>query len=488
MYDLVIKGTAIYEHNDRLVTGDVRIGISQGIIEKISDDEIKGKKTIHLADNEILMPAFYGTHSHGGGNLVAPALGRYDAANGRFRFDEAEIETNIEDMLLAHFNDGTTAMNITAMACPMSQLEAFLRVSAGFMNRHGRASYIYADFESIYFGPDNPKGEIKGIPIMYNPNLGAQSSEYMVKPTREHYQRLEEIAKGRIGRVCVGMDWDSDTVEKPAGKLIEYLVEQGTVIGFGHTNATKSVIKEGIISGGKYVWVHATNGHSTATGKKRMLTILPCIGELLDSAEERNAEFYAEIITDNRHVDPRAALWVRSIFGPEKIIIVDDNIGHTDTKLPEGVDKVIFGGTEAVLSEDGKVFVVNDGIGNTYCGSNATMWRCAVNYANMLMRIEENGKAPIPAYRGPGERHEPLGIEKALVEVSMAASLNPAKLYGIHERGSIKPGKVADLLIVEKIKKEYPIQLKLKRILQHGSEVNCSRLKQEPETVFQSAG
>ena len=99
MYDLVIKGTAIYEKNEKLVTGDVSIGISKGVIEKISTDEIEGTKTIKLADNELLMPAFYGTHSHGGGNLVAPALGRYDAIRGQFRFDEAEIEANIEEML-----------------------------------------------------------------------------------------------------------------------------------------------------------------------------------------------------------------------------------------------------------------------------------------------------------------------------------------------------------------------------------------------------
>ena len=479
MYDLVINGTAVYEKKDNLVTGNVSLGVSKGMIRKLSTVELKGKKTIHLADNELLLPAFYGTHSHGGGNLAAPALGKYDAALGRFRFDEAEIEATIEEMLLAHIASGTTAQNITAMACPISQLEAFLRASAEFSNKHGMASYMFADFESIYFGPDNPKGELQGIPILFNPNLGAQSSDYMVRPSREHYRRLEEIADGRIGRVCVGMDWDAVDDEKPARQLVEYLVDQGTVIGFGHTNATKSVIKEGILSGGKYVWVHATNGHSTATGKKRMLTILPCIGELVDSADERIADFYAELITDNRHVDPRAALWVRSIFGPEKIIIVDDNIGHTDTRLPEGVDRVVFGGTEAILSEDGSVFVVNDGTGNTYCGSNATMWRCAVNYANMLMRIEENGKAPIPAYRGPAERHEPLGIEEALIEVSMAASMNPAKLYGLNDRGSITHGKVADLLVIEKIKTDYPVRLRLKKVIQGGKEVTIEHLYNE---------
>jgi N-acetylglucosamine-6-phosphate deacetylase len=474
MFDLVINGTAIYEKNDRLITEKVSTGISQGVIEKISPDTLEGKKTIHIADNELLIPAFYGTHSHGGGNLTAPALGKYDSALGGFRFDEAEIEGNIEETLRAHLHDGTTALNISAMACPMFQLEAFLTATSRFVNRSGKPSYMYADLESIYFGPHNPNGEIPCFPIMYNPNLGAQSSEYMVKPSREHYRRLQEFARGRIGRVCVGMEWDAHDDTKPAGNLIEYLIEQGTVIGFGHTNANKSVIKEGIMTGGKYVWVHATNGHTTATGKKRMLTILPCIGELLDSAEERGASFYAELIADNRHVDPRAALWVRSIFGPERMILVDDNIGHTDPKLPDGVDKVMFGGTEAVLSDDGKVFVVNDGIGNIYCGSNATMWRCAVNYANMLMRIEPNGQGPIPAYRGPGERHDPLDIDKALVEVSMAASLNPAKLYGRNERGRIAPGKVADLLVVEKIKTDYPIELKLNRIFKDGEEVTIN--------------
>ena len=104
------------------------------------------------------------------------------------------------------------------------------------------------------------------------------------------------------------------------------------------------------------------------------------------------------------------------------------------------------------------------------------MWRCAVNYANMLMRIEKNGKAPIPAFLSASERHEPVDIEEALIEVSMAASMNPAKLYRLRDRGSIKPGKIADLLIIEKIKKNYPIKLELKKIIQNGEELTVDIL------------
>ena len=40
--------------------------------------------------------------------MVAPAPERYDVTQGQFRFDEAEIEANIEEMLLDHLNDDTT--------------------------------------------------------------------------------------------------------------------------------------------------------------------------------------------------------------------------------------------------------------------------------------------------------------------------------------------------------------------------------------------
>ena len=471
MYDLIIKGTAIYEKDGKLVTGNIVIGVTNGIIKAVSTEKLEGEKIIQLSGNELLIPAFYGTHTHGGGNLTAPALGKYNTASGRFEFDKSQIKENIEETLKAHFKSGTAALNISSMACPLPQLEAFLKATADFGSTPGMASYIYADFESIYFAPNNPDGRIKDIPAISNPNLGAQSKEFLVKPSSEHFKRLQDIAQGRIGRVCVGMDWDGVDDEKPAKKLVKYLAEQGTVIGLGHTNANISLLKEAIMPEGKYVWVHATNGHATATGKKGMLNILNGVGELVDDAANMDAGFYAEIITDDKHVDPKAALWVRSIFGPEKIIIIDDNIGHTGSSLPEGVGTVVFGGTEAVLSKDGQVFVVNDGTGTTFCGSNATMWRCAENYTNMLMGVEEDGRGPIPAFRSPGERHKPLNMEEALVEVSMAASTNPARLYGQKDRGSITPGKVADLLIIEKVKTDFPVKLKLKRIIQGGREL-----------------
>lgn len=50
--------------------------------------------------------------------MVAPAPEIYDATQGQFRFDEAE-------MLLYHLNDGSTEINISAMAYPMIQIEDF---------------------------------------------------------------------------------------------------------------------------------------------------------------------------------------------------------------------------------------------------------------------------------------------------------------------------------------------------------------------------
>jgi len=57
--------------------------------------------------------------------MVAPALERYNTTQGQFRFDEAEIEANIAETLLDHLNDGTTEINISVMAYPVLQIEAF---------------------------------------------------------------------------------------------------------------------------------------------------------------------------------------------------------------------------------------------------------------------------------------------------------------------------------------------------------------------------
>ena len=57
--------------------------------------------------------------------MVAPAPERYDATQGQFRFDEAEIGADIAGMLLDYLNDGTTEINISAMAYPMLRIEDF---------------------------------------------------------------------------------------------------------------------------------------------------------------------------------------------------------------------------------------------------------------------------------------------------------------------------------------------------------------------------
>ena len=57
--------------------------------------------------------------------MEAPAPERYDATQGQFRFDEAEIGADIAGMLLDYLNDGTTEINISAMTYPMLRIEDF---------------------------------------------------------------------------------------------------------------------------------------------------------------------------------------------------------------------------------------------------------------------------------------------------------------------------------------------------------------------------
>ena len=90
----------------------------------------------------------------------------------------------------------------------------------------------------------------------------------------------------------------------------------------------------------------------------------------------------------------------------------------------------------------------------------------------MLMECDENGNGPIPMYRKEKERHKPLRFENAVKEATMAACMNPARLY-MHDSqiGSIKKGKQADLLVFEIVSDKYPVQLKLERVIRNGEKV-----------------
>ena len=147
--------------------------------------------------------------------------------------------------------------------------------------------------------------------------------------------------------------------------------------------------------------------HTNATGD---LPKYPeCRGVCVDETVNYNREIYAELICDSRgiHVDPYMLRLVRRIKGDDLIMLISDACVF-DGPTPDGYDGV----TDLCFDFEGEI-----------AGSKLTL---DVACRNMMKHTGAS-----------------------LVDVFNFASYNPAKCYGMTDRGEIAVGKRADLVVVD---------------------------------------
>ena len=170
----------------------------------------------------------------------------------------------------------------------------------------------------------------------------------------------------------------------------------------GHSEASPQQI-EALMPYGLCIGTHHTN----ATGD---LPKYPeCRGVCVDETVNYNRDIYAELICDSRgiHVDPYMLRLVRRIKGDDRIMLVSDSCVF-DGPTPEGYDGV----TDLCFDFEGEI-----------AGSKLTL---DVACRNMMKHTGAS-----------------------LVDVFNFASYNPAKCYGMTDRGEIAVGKRADLIVVD---------------------------------------
>ena len=170
----------------------------------------------------------------------------------------------------------------------------------------------------------------------------------------------------------------------------------------GHSEASPQQI-EALMPYGLCIGTH----HTDATGDR---VFYPEVrGVCVDEAVNYNREIYAELICDSRgiHVDPYMLRLVRRIKGDDRILLISDSCVF-DGPVPEGYDGV----TDINFDFEGEI-----------AGSKLTL---DVACRNMMKHTGAS-----------------------LVDVFNFASYNPAKCYGMTDRGEIAVGKRADLVIVD---------------------------------------
>ena len=151
--------------------------------------------------------------------------------------------------------------------------------------------------------------------------------------------------------------------------------------------------------------------HTNATGD---LPKYPeCRGVCVDETVNYNDKIYAEMICDSRgiHVDPYMQRLIRKIKGDDKIILISDHTNHP-TIVPPGLEHV---------TDLNFTYMASGGI--DISGSKLTLNVACRNW------MKHTGAS--------------------LVDVFNFASYNPAKCYGMTDRGEIAVGKRADLVFVD---------------------------------------
>ena len=233
-----------------------------------------------------------------------------------------------------------------------------------------------------------------------NPKYGAdrEGNPWKGPICKDDYQPLIDAAGDAAYAWCVA----------PEREHIEEFVRDAkmanpkVIFTVAHSEASPQQI-EALMPYGLKVGTHHTN----ATGD---LPKYPeCRGVCVDEAVNYNREIYAELICDSRgiHVDPYMLRLVRRIKGDDRIMLISDSCVF-DGPVPEGYDGV----TDINFDYEGEI-----------AGSKLTL---DVACRNMMKHTGAS-----------------------LVDVFNFASYNPAKCYGMTDRGEIAVGKRADLVFVD---------------------------------------
>lgn len=306
-------------------------------------------------------------------------------------FMDGDLES-IRTACKMHMTHGTTAIVPTTMTSTRESLSNCLSL-----------------FDRVDFREEGMP-EILGLhlegPYFSYGQRGAQSPENLRNPTPEEY----EDACERSEKIC---RWSFAVELEGAEDFLLFLREKGIVASLAHSDADCEQVKKAYDNGLKAM-THFYSGMSGVT-RRNAYRVAGAVeaGYLLE-------DLYVEVIADGCHLPGDLLQLIYKVKGADRICLVTDSMRGAG--MPEG--EYILGGREG-----GIMTIVEEGVAklpdrSAFAGSVATMDR-------LVRTMQKLTAAP-------------------LHEVIKMASLTPARLMGIdRKKGSVSPGKDADLLLLD---------------------------------------
>lgn len=301
-----------------------------------------------------------------------------------------------ETAVKAHLAKGTTTLVPTAMTATGEELEGFIRAYREF-----RAGSTYGSLapgihlEGPYFSKANGKSK------------GAQSGDLIRGVDEEEIRRLLALAEGSILR------WDAAPEVPGSETFARILGENGVLCAVAHSHATGEEAQRGFAAGFSHV-THFYNAVTAYMKRDQVVTSGVVEAAYLDDGVT------LELICDGRHVPKLCLQLALRIKGPDRVLGITDATRLACTEATKGKLGSLKNGTDVI---------VDDGVAklpdmSSYAGSICTMDRA--------LRV--------------------LCVDYGIDEVTAAKMLatNPARQLNMAaSRGSVEPGKAADLVITD---------------------------------------
>lgn len=256
--------------------------------------------------------------------------------------------------------------------------------------------------------------ELVGIylegPFISPHKLGAQNPDYLAPPDAGFARRMQEASGGLVKLLAVAPELEG-ALEMIAGLRGE------VVCSIAHTTADYDTALKAFAAGARQV-AHLYNAMPPLSHRAPGV-----IGAAFDTPE-----CMVELIADNVHNHPCMVRAAFRLFGSDRVILVSDSMmgaGLSDGEYELGGQAVIISGNTARLKERGNI-----------AGS-------VVNLMDCLRRAVRDMNIPLPT-------------------AVKCASVTPAKAIGVFgSRGSVSPGKIADLVLLDD-------SLELRRVILRG--------------------
>lgn len=250
------------------------------------------------------------------------------------------------------------------------------------------------------------RGSIPGFHLegpYINPNdgfRGAHPKRFVRLPDWNEFMELVEAADHHILQVTVAPEMPG------AQDFIRKCTANGIKVAVGHHNANKEQLDQAVLHGAR-ISTHLGNGCANMINRHRN----PLWPQLA------NDDLMISIICDGFHLLPEEIKTFYAVKGPEKTIITSDVTSYAALEPGEYTTQT---GETIELTEDGML---------RYPAQNVLYGSAA------------------PVTKGVGHIMEVTGC--TLADAIQMSSTNPARLYGLNDRGKLEPGKRADIILFQ---------------------------------------